>query len=450
MKKLLFAVGLTALFALAADAGVKVTRSSITFDSAPTAQDFTTAKQQFKGNLNHLRLRLSKCTDEGLAAAVKEFPGTVNLAIEKSPDLTSLQPLSALPLRELALRDLPEVKTLAPLSACKTLKTLKISRVKFADADLMFCKQLAHLHEMQIAYAPATFKSLNGLEGCTALSRFSLDNCSADLSALKACVKLREVNLRYTKGLDLAPLAALPALTNVSLYASRSFDLAPLAGCAKLKEISVYATKDVKDYNALGQIKSLEKVNTGMTSMRDLSWAPQLPNLKKLRLFAETFDSFAPLANCANLEELTFWNLRNAAVDAAQFASLPLAKSLKELSFSGTGVVNEAKLAVFTNLKELNLMYKNSRKGSPALDLAFASSLKNLEKLNVSRTSAPTNFSAIGSCVKLKVLWMAFPGADFSVAAALPALKRVTVLNADKIAAEKAFAGKKIHIYFTK
>lgn len=90
MKKLLFAVGLTALFALAADAGVKVTRSSITFDSAPTAQDFTTAKQQFKGNLNRLHLRLSKCTDEGLAAAVKEFPGTVNLAIEKSPDLTSL------------------------------------------------------------------------------------------------------------------------------------------------------------------------------------------------------------------------------------------------------------------------------------------------------------------------------------------------------------------------
>lgn len=256
--------------------------------------------------------------------------------------------------------------------------------------------------------------------------------------------------MRYTKGLDLAPLAALPALTNVSLYASRSFDLAPLAGCAKLKEISVYATKDVKDYNALGQIKSLEKVNTGMTSMRDLSWAPQLPNLKKLRLFAETFDSFAPLANCANLEELTFWNLRNAAVDAAQFASLPLAKSLKELSFSGTGVVNEAKLAVFTNLKELNLMYKNSRKGSPALDLAFVSSLKNLEKLNVSRTSAPTNFSAIGSCVKLKVLWMAFPGADFSVAAALPALKRVTVLAADEVAAEKAFTGKKINIFFTK
>ncbi len=448
MKKLLFAVGLTALFALSAEAGVKVTKSSITFDSAPSAQEFADAKQQFKGNLNRIHLRLVNCTDEALVAAVKEFPGTKELSIENSPKLTSLQPLSALPLKKLALRNLPGVKTLAPLAACRKLTQLRIDKVNAADADLAFCKDLAELKNLRIGDAPATLKSVNGVEGCTRLSHFYLERpaASVDLSALKACPMLGSVVLRYAKEFDLSPLAAFPALKELSLYGSRNLDLAPLAGCAKLKELSVYGTKNIKDYNALGLIKSLEKVDTGLTPMRDLSWTAQLPNLKKLHLFSETFDSFAPLADCAKLEELRFWNLRNPSVDASQFASGPLAKSLKKLAFAGTAVVNEAQLAAFSNLKELELTSGRSRKAPSELDLAFVSSLKNLEKLKILRKAAPANFAAVGSCAKLKDLEMVFPGADFSVAASLPALKSVTVLKADKGAAEKAFTGKKIRI----
>mgnify|MGYP002517049675 CR=1 FL=1 len=448
MKKLLFAVGLTALFALSAEAGVKVTKSSITFDAAPTAQEFADAKQQFKGKLNRIHLRLANCTDEALAAAAKEFPGTTELTIDKSPKLTSLQPLSALPLKKLVLRDLPGVKTLSPLAACKMLTQLRISKVNFTDADLGFCKALAELKEIRISDVPVTLKSAAGVEGCGRLSHFYLERSAApmDLSALKACPKLGSVVLRYTNGFNLAPLSVFPALKELNLYGSQNLDLAPLAGCARLKEISVYATRNVKDYNALGLIKSLEKVNTGLTPMRDLSWTAQLPNLKKLYLFSETFDSFAPLANCAKLEELKLWNLKNPLVDAAQFVSGPLAGSLKKLAFTGTTVANEAKLAAFSNLKELELTPGRSRKAPSELDLAFVSSLKNLEKLKIVRTAAPANFAAVGSCAKLKDLEIVFPGADFSVAASLPVLKSVTVLKADKEAAEKAFRGKKIRI----
>ena len=183
-------------------------------------------------------------------------------------------------------------------------------------------------------------------------------------------------------GIDLTPVAKMSSLTDLSLYGSKNFDLAPLAGCPKLKTIMIYATKGVKDYNALGNIKTLEYVNAGLTPMNDLSWAPKLPNLKKLSLFAETYKTFAPLAQCKKLEDLTFWSMRQT-VDIAQFADG--AAPLKKLSFAGSAIANEAKLAALSKtLVELNL--SDIARGKQVIDISFLASLPTVKKLYLQKT----------------------------------------------------------------
>ena len=160
-------------------------------------------------------------------------------------------------------------------------------------------------------------------------------------------------------------------------------------------------TKRIKDYNDLARIKTLEFVNAGLSQMNDLSWAPQLPNLKKLSLFAETYRSYAPLAQCKKLESLTFWSMRHP-VDVAQFADG--AAPLKELSLSGSDVVNEAKLAGLAKsgkLTSLNLCEVN--KGKKPFDISFVTALPTLEKLEL-RKAKITDLAPVTKLPNLKRL----------------------------------------------
>ena len=160
-------------------------------------------------------------------------------------------------------------------------------------------------------------------------------------------------------------------------------------------------TKRIKDYNDLARIKTLEFVNAGLSQMNDLSWAPQLPNLKKLSLFAETYKSYAPLAQCKKLENLTFWSMRHP-VDVAQFADG--AAPLKELSLSGSDVVNEAKLAGLAKsgkLTSLNLCEVN--KGKKPFDISFVTALPTLEKLEL-RKAKITDLAPVTKLPNLKRL----------------------------------------------
>lgn len=403
-KSFLFMTGAALLLAGNVHARVNVSKYAITIDEPVTAQNTAAAwaECQKKGG-NNPTVTLKQCDDAGLAAAVKAFPGLTKLSIENSKTLTSIAALKGTKLTRLTLKRLPALADLAPIAAITTLQSLEINAVGFKNADLSFCAPLGTLTKFELRDIPATFKTISGIEKCARIRSFTLsrNRGPVDLAPLAGFKTLQKVDLPYVKGLDLTPVTRMAALTDLSLYGAENLDLAPLAACPKLKSIMIYATKGIRDYNDLAKIKTLEFVNAGLSQMNDLSWAPQLPNLKKLSLFAETYKSYAPLAQCKKLENLTFWSMRHP-VDVAQFADG--VAPLKELSLSGSDVVNGAKLASLAKsgkLTSLNLSEVN--KGKKPFDISFLPALPTLEKLELRKTKI-TDLSPVTKLPNLKRL----------------------------------------------
>lgn len=384
-KSVVMLMGAALLLSLSASAKVSVSKYSITINEPVTETNFAAAwaECQKKGGKTP-SVTLLKCSDAGLAAVLKIYPAISSLTLQDSPELKSIEVLKNAKLKTLILKNLKSLSDLSPIAGINTLQQLKIEKVSFANKDLSFCAGLSNLSTFEISYFPASLKTIAGIEKCTKINNLTIRKNLGplDLAPLANFKKLRRIGLGYMTGIDLTPVAQMSSLTDLSLYGSSNFDLAPLAGCPKLKTIMIYATKGVKDYNALGSIKTLEFVNAGLTPMNDLSWAPQLPNLKKLSLFAETYKTFAPLAECKKLEDLTFWSMRQT-VDIAQFADG--AAPLKKLSFAGSPITNEAKLAALSKtLVELNL--SDIARGKQVIDISFLASLPAVKKLNLQKT----------------------------------------------------------------
>ena len=423
-KSSLFPAVATLLLAGNVYARVNVSKYAITIDEPVTAQNTAAAwaKCQKLGGKNP-SVTLKQCDDAGLAAAVKAFPGLTKLTVENSKHLTSVAALEGTKLTRLTLRRLPAVADLAPIGAVRTLENLEINSVGFKNADLSFCAPLRALTQFELRNFPATCKTIAGIDKCAKLRQLTLGGNQGplDLAPLAAFKTLRKIDLPYVNGLDLTPVTRMPSLTDLSLYGAANLDLAPLAACPKLKSITTYATKGIKDYNDLAKIKTLEEVKAGLSQMHDLSWAPQLPNLKKLALFAETYKSYAPLAQCRKLEDLTFWNMRHP-VDVAQFANG--VAPLKKLSLWESDVVNGAKLAGLAKsgkLTSLNLCEVNG--GKRPFDISFVTALTTLQELNLRKAQIP----------------------DLTPVTKLPNLKRLTVDKAQKAQLEGKL-GKNVRI----
>lgn len=435
-------------------AKVSVSKYSVTFDEPVTAELADGALAQFNGDVSRATLNLSNCTDEGLAEAIRKFAAFGKLYVTKSPELTSIAPLKASKFTGMELKDMPKVTDVTPLSDCAALTSLKLSQVGFAHADLSFCSGCSAVTSFSLSGPPSTFKSLAGLEKLTALKNFELSNVRGpvDLSALANFKNMRRLSLRYVDGIDLSPLCGMDMLEDLSLYGSRNLDLAQLSGCKRLKRIQIYATKLILDYGALADIRSLETVDAGLSEMHDLSWAPKLPNLKTLSLFAENYNSYAPLGKCKKLSSLTCWNMRND-VDIAQFAEDMAANgAIRQLSFADSYVKNENKLAELSGcgLKKLNLGSVNAKnkKTERSVDLAFLESLApSLTELRLGKILAE-NFAAVGKCVKLTSLDASCQkGFVFEAVKNLPELRSLTVPKARKQECEEALKDRKLTVY---
>ena len=429
-------------------AKVSVTRYAIKIDEPLTEATADAALAEFKqkGGTTY-SLDLSNCTDAGLSLAVQKFSAMRRITIRKSPALTSIAPLKSAKVDYVDLKELPKVTDVSPVGEITGLQGLLIEKVGFKNPDLTFCAKLSKLRSFELGYSPATFKSISGIDKCTQLNSLVIryNGSVIDLSCLANFKRLRKLDLRYVSKLDLTPVAQMPELTDLNLYGSTDLDLAPLANCKKLRYIMIYATKRIKDYKDLGKIKTLENVNAGLSQMNDLSWAPQLPNLKRLSLFAEQYVSYAPLANCKKLEDLTFWSMKGV-VDIAQFADG--GAPLKRLSFSGSTIANEAKLASLGKTGTLiQLRLDNIARGKQVVDLSFLTALPTLKELNLEKT-AVKNFGNIAGCKQISSLNVRNTrGIDLDIIAKLPDLSTVYLAKDQQTPFKQKTGGKKIRIY---
>jgi hypothetical protein len=174
-------------------------------------------------------------TPEGLtlSSVARTWPGIENLDLRECPEVEDLQPLVALPLRDLWLSG-ATLCDLAPLAAIRGLQIL----------GLIDCPRVANLDDL---------RGLDALEFV-----YLYGSAVSDLRPLAGKPRLRTLWLtRCTKIGDITPLATLPRLQRIDLQGARpGLDLTPLAG--KKVNIHLYEGQDVRGLDALGRRARIE------------------------------------------------------------------------------------------------------------------------------------------------------------------------------------------------
>ena len=189
--------------------------------------------------------------------------------------------------------------------------------------------------------------------------------------------------MKYSDVADLKPLCALDSLTTVDLYGATVADYGQLETCSKLTKITTYASK-TNDFAALAKIKSLVEINGGLTSLSDVSWVTELPNLKKFDVFSEKVTDLSPVAK-STIEDFKVWSMK----EDLDLATLANAKNIKKFTiWGGQKRIDNVEKALETmeNLEKLELT--SMINGTPKLDCSFAKNLKKLSEIRLGKFSA--------------------------------------------------------------
>jgi Leucine-rich repeat (LRR) protein len=215
----------------------------------------------------------------------------------------------------------------------------------------------------------------------------------------------------------------MPELKELDLYGSTLKDFSPLAAVPKLEKLTYYATKDA-DFGNLGKLTNVKYFHGGLTSLADISWVANVPNLRKLDLFSESVRDYTPLAK-TKVEDLQIWSMKVPA-DLRQLSGVTSLKTIKLWSLKLAGGYEG--LSSLINLEELLLYDMNAKDGTP-VDLAFIRSLINLKMLDLNRSEI-TNFDAVAACTKLEKVIIESRSTGVTSLGALkklPNLKELTV-----------------------
>ena len=399
-----------------AEPSVKVSSSSISFSEDVTDDMIADASKQFeekKGDIAKATLSLQYVTDDMVAKACAAYPGVRKIELLNAPELTSVAPVAGLAdITELTFQDLPKVTDLSPLSKNTKLTRMGITRVDFANPDMKWIAPLTDLSDLSMEKAPASFTSLEGMESMVKLRQFTLRRSTApDLTPLCALPNLQKLSLAYSFA-DLTPLKGCAKLTELSLYGSTATDIAPLAEVPSLKALDVYATKNIADYDAIGTIKTLESVATGLSAMTSAAWAAELPNLKRATFFKDAIADLSPLGKATSLEHLDLWQLE--VPDTAFLAPL---KNLKTLKMDSSNKESKTPLDL-SALKDLAALKTLVVSNSPVSNPGTLSSLAALEYLDIRKTEGISDLRPLIGLTKLKEIQVSpntFSEADTNV-----------------------------------
>ena len=297
------------------------------------------------------------------------------------------------------------------------------------------------------------------------LRTFSFGNGNAlgelDLSALRNCSELTELELDYLPLSDLGFLSEAKRLSRLRLSGMRSLrDLSGLEGARRLQELEVNNCPALRDISALAGCTSLWNVRfdgEGMHELRDVSVLGSLPRLNNIHLFAanpQNLDFLRELPtrtdlcfscnlgnfDCSGLEavqsfgnlSLTCWDLPYAAV-----APYLTGKAVYTLDLYGAADLSLSDLPRVTHTLDLINCGIRDLTGIGDLSIArlglyecrYLSSLAGLDELSAG--GSRLNTLMVESCPRLTD-WSALQGKRFMEltlrgVSSLPDLSGVTV-----------------------
>ena len=249
-----------------------------------------------------------------------------------------------------------------------------------------------------------------------------------------------KLELRNCTIKDLSPLAKMPNLSELNLYGASVKDFSPLAGCAKLKSLTYYAV-DGADFSTLGALKQIVELKGGLTKLDNISFVSELPALRVFDLFAEYVTDYTPLAS-SKVEDLQIWKMR---VPVGDLGAVGKTRTLKELKlWSVDGATNSAALAGLTELQKFTITSEYNKKNGGPFDMACAKGWGKLKEMSITGTRIVNagNMAALTSMERLILVKVNVEGEPFSLSglAKLTRLQSVRI-NDSQVADFEALAG---------
>lgn len=214
---------------------------------------------------------------------------------------------------------------------------------------------------------------------------------------------------------NVAELSKMPFIENLTLQQGKYENLSAISTLTNLKTLNIngvtLTSDEIKIIASLPELVSLSMVRCNLSSIADLSGAPQLVHLD---LSNNTIRDLEPLSTLQNLETL---NLSHNAI--AQLTALTGASKLKELDISFNAVSSTVALSGCKNLETVRLDY-NELTNLDGLDklqelknlyashnristISHLSSSAKLSELDISG-NALTDITALKGCNNLRIL----------------------------------------------
>ena len=229
-------------------------------------------------------------------------------------------------------------------------------------------------------------KHIDGLsiEEAGTLTHIKLDINPNDINKLNSLENIEllinltglVINVSNLNAIDLSPLASLTNLIGISINCGHldSVDLNPLSSLINLKSFSVSGNNlNLFDFNPLATLKNLETlyIDGNITMLPNLTLLEKLthiiiknsaletleglgaPNLKRLEIQMETFDSLAPLSNLTELESLIITT--RSSGNRTSIGNIKNVTKLKSLTLRIGGEFDLSGIENLTNIIELRL-----------------------------------------------------------------------------------------------
>lgn len=239
-----------------------------------------------KGGLNALRLVSKRCNELANLLATR---------------LTHKADASSLPV--------------CALRRCKRIQYIRCASLRSLEGCTDGLKSL-EIRNGQV------LESLAGLSACCQLESLKVSSAYeiSDLSPLSSCTRIKRLIILHSVATDLTPLSNLPILEELNFFRQVSYpsieNVAPLSHCKKLKRLNIAGNKDIEDLSPLSRCHDLEELSiSGLDRIRDLSFLEKglfdkgFSKLRLLNISGLPISDLSPLISLLSLEDLHCYHI---------------------------------------------------------------------------------------------------------------------------------------------
>lgn len=308
-----------------------------------------------------------------------------------------------------------EIITVEPLSELSDLTYLNISETSVDDITT-----LRNANKLKVLNANSTFiEDISALKYCITLEELEIGNTNvSDLSVLASLRNLKKLNASNTMVTRLTQLNNCPVLTSINLGGSKITNILSLRELTQLTNVDISNTL-VRDLSPIETLKDLQSLNISGSAINNLQALSQLENLRELYCSNTTINDLTPLKNHRRLLKIYCDRTKIGNAEASEFtkdnpftlviydtealrnwwSELPIywkAVLSKQININTEPTTEQ--LHEIINLQELELA-----NNTYIQSLTPVSRFTNLKKLGIANTEI-TNLFAIQSLANLEFL----------------------------------------------